>query len=113
MVPYARGILRRQPVTFFRWCEPPVGASLSVSRDLIRLELRNLFPGRALGFRCSRPVRRLAVPSGRQAAGSRLAPSLCRAGSCRVYGVGPRQAGPGGVIPGRGDRELGSPGTAS
>ena len=64
---------------FFNWCEPPMGASLSVSMGLISPERRNLFssdPGVA-----PRPC---AVPCGRLGAGSRLAPSPCRAGSCRL-----------------------------
>ena len=43
VVPYARGILRLQPVTFFHWCEPPMGASLSVPQALISPEWRNVF----------------------------------------------------------------------
>ena len=61
LVPYARGTLRLQHVTFFNWCEPPMGASLSVSMGLISPERRNLFssdPGVA-----PRPC---AVPSGRR-----------------------------------------------
>ena len=52
LVPYARGTLRLQHVTFFNWCEPPMGASLSVSMGLISPERRNLFPGRAGAPRC-------------------------------------------------------------
>ena len=77
VVPYARGILRRQHVMFFHWCEPPVGASLSVSGDSIRLEWGNVFrrrPGAS-----SRPR---AVPlSGRRVPAG---PSPRRAGSCRL-----------------------------
>ena len=79
LVPYARGTLRLQHVTFFNWCEPPMGASLSVSMGLISPERRNLFPSDP-GV-APRPC---AVPCGRLAAGSRLAPSPCRAGSCRL-----------------------------
>ena len=106
-MPYARGTLRLQHVTFFNWCEPPVGASLSVSMGLISPERRKVFPlpRRSLRY----PVRDVvipwllgpglashrglvllsaprpcAVPCGRLAAGSRLAPSPRRAGSCRL-----------------------------
>ena len=43
-MPYARGILRLQHVTFFNWCEPPMGASLSVLQGLISPERRKVFP---------------------------------------------------------------------
>ena len=78
LVPYARGTLRLQHVTFFNWCEPPMGASLSVHRDSVRLEGRNLFPaGLVHHRRCPwvpalppGPSPACAVPCGRLGAGS-------------------------------------------
>ena len=80
LVPYARGILRLQHVMFFNWCEPPMGASLSVLQGLISPERRNLFSRRPGGLSAARCC------------------SSCRA-PCRVAVWAP---GPGllGIVPG-------------
>ena len=84
MVPYARGILRLQHVTFFHWCEPPMGASLSVHRDSVRLEGRNLFPAGLVHHRRCPWVPALPPgPSPARAVPSGAAWPQCRRTPCR------------------------------